>query len=435
MKSGIIICSRLSSKRIPQKAIIPLAGKPALYWLLLRLKQLSIPTVIATPYDDFTQYRSIFEDDFPDIKFFKASEKNVLERLYQAAYFFEFDPVIRITHDDLLIDTSLLKEMLSFYESHTYKYLSSSQATDGIAAEIISLDKLKEAYEANSHINIEHISYFVKNKKDDCFDFIPKQEWQKKRFRLTLDYPNDYLLLSILSGLTNFMNPEEVVSYLDSHRYLCDINDPPKITVFISCFNGEKYLREAIESIRKRSFRDFELLFVDDGSSDQSLKIAASYDDIKIIVNTKNEGIAFSSNRALERAKGKYIMRLDSDDLLHPYALEDLYNQMEANPTWAIIYSGYYEVDEKLNILQKIDKNVSHHIAGSLMSKKAINEIKFRNGLKHFDSQEIYTRILNSFSYGYLEQPLFYYRKHENSWSRKSDNLKIRAKIKRELKL
>jgi len=434
MNPGIIICTRLTSKRVPSKAIIPINEQPALFWLLKRLEVLKIPVILAVPYGELPEYINIFQNTFKSITFFSGSERNVLERMYEAANHSKIDPIIRVTHDDLLIDTFLLKNMLKKYEEDDLEYMCCSKAIEGTASEIISFARIKSAYENHSNMNIEHISYFVKNSNSKCLDY-PPHDFLNKPYRLTLDYPKDLLLLEVLSRFVDFHSNEEIISFLDKNQFLLEINELPKITIFITCFNGSRYLQYAIDSIRKQTFKNIEFYFVDDGSTDDSLKIAAKHPEIKIIVNSKNKGIAHSSNRVLEKAKGKYIIRLDSDDVLLPTSLQELYDKLENNPSWSICYSGYFETDDKLNIISEKSKNVDHHIAGSLISKKALNELKFKEGLKHYDSQELYSRMTKSFDYGYIEKPLFLYRQHKLSWSHTAKNLKERNKVKVELNL
>lgn len=435
MSAGIILCSRLDSKRISQKAIVPIGDKPALWYLFKRLESFNLPIIVATPHEDLFTYIELFQQKFKFIKWYGGAQKNVLERMVNAAKEFDIDPIIRITHDDLFIDKQLLEQMLDAYQQQKLKYVYCSKTIDGVAGEIISRDLLISAYEKHKNINIEHISYFVKEEKDKILDFTPLNPLLNKDLRLCLDYPMDHLFLDILSRFEDLCDTNRVVNFIESHKSLTQINELPKITVFITCFNGSQYLKDAIESVRRQTFKDFEFYFVDDGSTDDSLRIACRYEDIKVIVNSKNEGIAFSSNRVLERAKGKYVMRLDSDDVLMPNSLQSLYQEMETNPMWAVGYSGYFETDEKLIIQKEVSKNTSHHIAGSLMRKKAINEIRFKEGLRHFDSQEIFLRIMNSFHYGYVEKPLFFYRQHSQSWSHNFQQLKIRVKVRRELGL
>lgn len=92
-----------------------------------------------------------------------------------------------------------------------------------------------------------------------------------------------------------------------------------KVSVVMSVFNAEKFLREAIFSVLGQSFSDFEFIIIDDHSTDQSLKIIKKIKDkrIKIIKNNKQLGMARSLNRGIERAAGEFIARMDADDLCH----------------------------------------------------------------------------------------------------------------------
>jgi glycosyltransferase involved in cell wall biosynthesis len=94
----------------------------------------------------------------------------------------------------------------------------------------------------------------------------------------------------------------------------------PKISVILPVYNAEKYLKEAIDSILGQTYTDFELLLLNDGSTDGSEKIIQSYDDSRIVYlkNEKNEGLIFSLNKAIDLAKGEYIARMDADDIALP---------------------------------------------------------------------------------------------------------------------
>lgn len=98
----------------------------------------------------------------------------------------------------------------------------------------------------------------------------------------------------------------------------------PKITVLMPVYNGEKYLREAMDSILTQTFQDFEFIIVNDGSTDASAKIVQSYTDsrIRLVNNEKNMGLIASLNRGLELAKSEYIARMDQDDISFPLRLE-----------------------------------------------------------------------------------------------------------------
>jgi len=112
----------------------------------------------------------------------------------------------------------------------------------------------------------------------------------------------------------------------------------PKISVLMPVYNGEKFLKEAIDSILNQSFKDFEFLIINDGSTDRSKKIILSYQDQRIIFfeNKKNLGVAKTLNRGLKLAKGKYIARMDADDISLPDRLKKQNEFMEKNHQVAV---------------------------------------------------------------------------------------------------
>lgn len=109
----------------------------------------------------------------------------------------------------------------------------------------------------------------------------------------------------------------------------------PRVSVIMSVYNSEKYLEDSIKSILNQSFKDFEFIIVNDCSNDNSLKIINKYKEndvrIKLINNSKKINLANSLNKCLKVAKGKYIARMDADDISIKNRLEIQYNFMEEN--------------------------------------------------------------------------------------------------------
>ena len=137
----------------------------------------------------------------------------------------------------------------------------------------------------------------------------------------------------------------------------------PKVTVLMPVYNGEKYLREAIDSILSQTFTDFELLIIDDGSSDKSFKIINSYQDlrIKIIQNPKNVGISASLNDGLSLAKGKYIARMDCDDISLSNRLQKQIDFLDEHPEVVVVGCYMEMIDFEGNKLnQQYEYPLSH---------------------------------------------------------------------------
>lgn len=129
------------------------------------------------------------------------------------------------------------------------------------------------------------------------------------------------------------------------------MKEQPKITVILGVYNGKKYLAEAIESILNQTFKNFEFIIIDDYSKDNSLKIIKDYmkKDLRItlIKNKKNLGLTKSLNKGLKIAKGKYIARMDSDDVALPKRLEVQYNFLEQNKNIFLIGGGAIHINEE----------------------------------------------------------------------------------------
>lgn len=129
----------------------------------------------------------------------------------------------------------------------------------------------------------------------------------------------------------------------------------PKVTVLMTVYNGEKFLVEAIDGILNQTFRDFEFLIINDGSTDGSREIIQSYKDprINMVDNERNIGLTASLNRGLRLAGGEYIARQDADDISLPERLEKQISILERNREIALLGSWYLEIDESGNPLRE----------------------------------------------------------------------------------
>lgn len=126
-----------------------------------------------------------------------------------------------------------------------------------------------------------------------------------------------------------------------------DINNP-RVTVLMPAYNAGKYIAEAIQSVLKQSFEDFELLIVNDGSTDHTVKIIKSFHDPRIVlVHQENKGIAAALNNGLSKSRAPYIARFDADDICTPERLRIQYDFIVAYPEYNIIGSAadYLDVD------------------------------------------------------------------------------------------
>lgn len=120
------------------------------------------------------------------------------------------------------------------------------------------------------------------------------------------------------------------------------------VSIIMPSYNTDKYIKRAIESVINQTYQAWELIIVDDCSTDNTDLVVDSIEDsrIKYIKNNKNSGAAFSRNRALREATGKWIAFLDSDDLWYPQKLEKQISFMKKNKFY-FSYTNYEEIDEE----------------------------------------------------------------------------------------
>lgn len=127
------------------------------------------------------------------------------------------------------------------------------------------------------------------------------------------------------------------------------------VSVVMSVYNGEKYLKSAVDSILSQTHKNFEFLIINDGSTDKTMEILNSYTDkrIKILDNKENKGLIYSLNKGFNEAKGKYIARMDADDI----ALEDRLKKqilfLEKNQDIAICDGGIKIFKDNLTFISK----------------------------------------------------------------------------------
>lgn len=130
-----------------------------------------------------------------------------------------------------------------------------------------------------------------------------------------------------------------------------------KISVLIPTYNVEKFVEKAIRSIMIQTYSDLEIIIVDDCSTDNTFHIlqqlAREDSRIKLFRNETNKKIAETLNFALTQATGKYIARMDGDDISHPKRMETLYNYLQENPEVKLVGSNVLSIDEVDNVLKK----------------------------------------------------------------------------------
>jgi len=199
----------------------------------------------------------------------------------------------------------------------------------------------------------------------------------------------------------------------------------PLVTIYITNYNYGKYVRKAIESVLEQTFKDFELVIIDDGSTDDSRSIITEYENspnIRIIFQ-ENQGLNRTNNVALRAARGKYIMRLDADDFLDANALLVMTNIMEENPNLGLVFPDYYYVDDEGKVIGQerrhaFKKSVTlkdqpAHGACTLIRKLSLMGIGgYSEQYRCQDGYDLWLRFVEKHEVDNVNLPLFYYRRH-----------------------
>lgn len=427
-KPGIIICSRLDSERLPNKVLRPLNGIPILQHLINQLTPLDVPIVVAVPEAQAKIYARHIEGNI----WASPHGKDPLARLLEVAKAQEFTHVVRITHDKIFVDTQILANALKIAEHETegVDYIHSSTLTPGTGFELISTPCLEKA--SALHKNVEHVTYAVRPLSRLTLDL----QTETQDFNLLIDFPEDLKLMEVIfASLGNKPTLKDVTLFLKKNPELVRINKPPLLTVYTCAFNAEKYIERAMNSVVSQGNfkKDMEYIIIDDHSSDKTLELIAKFAIGKPNVtwhrNNENKGLSSSSNFALARARGRYILRLDADDFFAGdsvlMSILEFIQETRAEIAYPDNYFGGFE---------QIQKGFEqHHIGGALFDKRALNFIRFTEGLRNHDSLDIFKRAKSKLKIAYYEKPLFVYTQRPDSMSK--TNLEEREKIKARIEL
>lgn len=198
------------------------------------------------------------------------------------------------------------------------------------------------------------------------------------------------------------------------------------ITIAIPVFNAEQYLEQAVNSVLKQSHSDFELIIIDDGSSDASVEIAYSFNDnrIKVISDGKNLGLPARLNQVVEIAKYDLIARMDADDIIPLDRLEKQFEYLSAHPEKDLVTTGFAYIDgqDVLSTLIPCSKNLTfadmingtHGIchASLLVRKSWYQRNKYDRHMYRVEDYELWLRayLANDLNIGHLQMIGYYYR-------------------------
>jgi glycosyltransferase involved in cell wall biosynthesis len=220
------------------------------------------------------------------------------------------------------------------------------------------------------------------------------------------------------------------------------VDKMPKISVIIPAYNVEKYIEKTLKSLIDQTFKDFEAIIINDGSTDNTEKIIKEVlQDANFqwkLINQENQGVSAARNRGIIESKGEYICFLDADDYYHPSFLEKMYNKAKEN-NYDAVFCNYSYVHESGKTIrepkqakeyfgveltgEEVLKQILYgHVyiwtASYICKKKLLNEhnILFTKGCTHGEDQEFWMKVFfHAMLVNSVTEKLVYYVQRKNS--------------------
>lgn len=225
----------------------------------------------------------------------------------------------------------------------------------------------------------------------------------------------------------------------------------PQVTVVIPCFNQASYLPYAVESVLAQTLGDFEAIIVDDGSTDETPQIAASFTDSRIrYVRQENRGLAGARNTGIRHARADLIALLDADDLWHPRFLATMVSTLDAHPEAAATYCGFQYIDRDGHPVGKPSVRVVAperfletlicqgnwlSACSVVMRKRYAEEVGlFDETLHAVEDADLWARLAIKWPFIGVHAALVYYRRHGGNMSGQAQRM-VQASLQSTAKL
>lgn len=211
-------------------------------------------------------------------------------------------------------------------------------------------------------------------------------------------------------------------------------------TLVITNYNRAQFIDRAIRSCLSQLVlrRSIEIIVVDDASSDKSLDIVREFsNDVRLFTNDTNKGVAHASNVALEKARGRYWMRVDADDFLNMYACAFMGGILDENADIDFVYCDHFRVDVRGVKISKVrldsEEVLLEHGAGVLFRTKALRQIGgYDDSLRNCEDYDLLHRLKQNGARGYyLPYPLYRYYIHGDNITLTDERIEFKKIVKK----
>lgn len=412
------------------KPMAPINDRPFLEYLLEDLNEKGINRVILAVGYKKEIIKSYFKEKYKNIDIIYSDEDIPLGTggAIKKALTLAENENIFIINGDTFFDVNL-KEMYQFHKKNSSKLtlaIKEMEKFDRYGSLVLDKDKIikfeEKKYNEKGYINggiyLINKELLIEEKKEN-FSF-EKEILENKNLKIKkYGYKSEGYFIDI--GI-----PEDYYKYIELRA--------PKISVIVPIYNRENYLEKCLQSIISQDFRDIEIICINDGSVDKSLKILEKYkkkDERIIILNQKNNGVSSARNNGIKKAKGKYILCIDSDDWIEQGYFREIYNRAERDNLDITISDIIFDYNNKsLKIIQDLKisdlevmdsfeyikklftENFLAYNWNKLIKREILinNNIFYNENMKLFEDADLLLRVIKfSSKIGKLNKAYYHY--------------------------
>lgn len=239
-------------------------------------------------------------------------------------------------------------------------------------------------------------------------------------------------------GLVYLKGHDERVARFYRNQWHASIpfsRETPAVSTIMAVYNGSLYLEEAVRSVLRQTYQDFEFIVIDDASTDNTGEILRSIGDVRmrVVTNAERLGLTKSLNVGIGLAKGRYLARMDADDLSLPHRFEQQVRFLDRNPEHAVVGSSYYQIDgtgrrtalitvptEDCSLREGL-KNQNWFGHGSVMMRRdMIGRLGgYDERFKFAQDYDLWLRVAEKHKVANIEEPLYCWRSTDSCISRK----------------
>lgn len=202
------------------------------------------------------------------------------------------------------------------------------------------------------------------------------------------------------------------------------VNTNPLVTIGIPCYNVEKFIESSLKSVLRQTYKNYELIITDDGSTDQTLNIIRGFDNpkIKIIYDGENKGISYRLNQQIDLARGDIFVRMDGDDLMFPERVEKQVEYLMEHPNVDVVGSGAIIIDDDNKIIGIRQSTVSQKSPEDVVVNPVFihptvcgrieffRKYKYAEELNGVEDKDLWCRGIVDSTYAIMPETLMFYR-------------------------